>query len=831
MRLVARILCVFAALALLAGVVAGGGMWWLRESQPAYSGVVESVPVGSPVRVLFDELAVPHVFADGWNDAYFTIGYLHARDRLWQMEMQRRVGQGRVAEILGNRASDLDRFMRTLGLYHAAENSLRALSGETRQALQSYARGVNQYLDNREEPLPLEFQLTLHEPEPWQPADSVVWTKTMALILSGNYRKELLLAQLLSRLAPEQVMELFPGYRPDDPVTLPGQTSPDPPPAPPRPSPHPSALGSARLYVHEEIDELWPLGRVRPGGTIASNHWVVAGHYTESGAPILANDPHLALDAPSLWYLVRLEVGDRGVAGATVPGVPFHILGQNDSLAWGMTNTGSDVQDLVLERLKPGDPTQYLARGEWTAIAERREVIRVRFKEAIAHPVRSTRHGPLLSDVSPVAATVAGSGYVLALSFTALQGEDRTLDAVRELNVSRTWKEARDALEMVAAPQQNFVIADTEGSIGFIAPARVPIRDGYDGRLPVLGEIHDTLWMGDIPYEELPTASNPLQGWIANANNAVVDGGYPYVLSFDWEAPYRAARIESRLMERTRSAESPFTLEDAVDMQMDTVSLAALELLPAMTGIAAIEPASAAALERLRAWTGEMDRERPEPALFYLWISELDRALFADELGSIYPAFAGVHPRTIIGVLDGLHHWCDDVRTSTPVETCEQMLERSLSRAVAQGRALYGDDIETWRWGRLHRAPLRHALLGRLPGFRELFDIGIETGGGNYTLNRGATFVGATAEPGGQPPFSHVHGPGYRAVYDLKNPERSRFVISTGQSGNPLSRHYGDQVQPWRDGHYFPLFAEPEILLAKARGVLELKPREPTDKP
>ncbi len=875
MRTVWRVATFSVCLVLAAVAVGAGVLAWLYLDTPPLSGEISAEELSAEVNILFDGDAIPHVFADSWQDAHFALGYLHARDRLWQMEMQRRVGQGRVSEVLGKGALDLDRFMRTLGLYQAAESDVDTLSGPTRDALQAYSDGVNHYLTSRSEPLPLEFQLTFHEPEPWRPADSAVWVKTMALILSGNYQSELRRARLLSRVSPDRLAELFPDYDASDPITLGGghrrqgwdsirlksisdASSSDvhqPPGVGSTPARRAGQTGSARdsersvqsaapatlcrpavppdqrcqravrrpPFVSAELQRLWPLGDLVPGETSASNEWVVAGEHTETGSPILANDPHLALNAPTLWYLARIQVRDRWIIGGTVPGFPFHVLGQNDSVAWGMTNTGGDVQDLVIETLDPDNPDRYWAGDDWKAVSVRQETIRVRFGGEVVHPARSTHTGPLLSDVSPQAAELVGPNRATALVFTALQPGDRTLDAMRALGLSHSWSEARDALRHIASPQLNVAFADTAGVIALLSPARVPVRARHDGRFPINGGDVSPVWSGYVPYEQLPFVSNPLDGWIANANNALVDDGYPFFIGAEWEPPYRARRIDGRLR-RDVPGNDGYSVADAMALQKDTISGAALELLPLLTAIPGDSPAAERALEALRRWDGNMLRDRPEPALFYLWLRALNRTLFLDDLGEHYTDYAGLHPRVVRNVLTGLGHWCDDITTTERVESCAHALHSSLARALDDGRNLFSGDFEAWRWGTLHRARFPHPLFDLVPGLGSLFDISIETDGGNYTVNRGASYPGPVEPTNSDSPFAHRHGPGYRAVYDLEDPAQSRFIISTGQSGNPLSAHYGDMVERWRDGEYLTLLVDLADLLELSSGRLRLIP-------
>ncbi len=810
-------------LPILVGVLLLGLGLWLRMSLPEPSGHVASPEIGAEVEVIFDSSAVPHIFADSLTDAYFALGHLHARDRLWQMETQRRVGQGRMSEILGTLTLDLDRTLRALDLYRSARRSFEQLPPVVRNALNAYSAGVNHYLRQPAAPLPLEFQLTFHRPEPWHPADTLVWFKTMALVLGRDYRSELLRARLLSVVEPERLEELFSMKVPGDPVTVQQRNW-------QMPRPWPKPRGPLRPLAAESVAALPgglnaklarpPLFDVR-GETRASNIWVVAGRHTESGKPILANDPHLALDAPSLWYLARIVTPGLELAGATVPGVPFHLLGQNGRLAWGITATGIDAQDLAVESLPAAE------NDPESVIRSRRETIDVRFDDPVEQTVRSSPRGPILSDVDPVAAGLVGEDRAMALLATVFTDRDTTAAALHALNRATNVDDAFAAMRGLTGTNLNMVFADSDGEIAYLAAGLVPLRHRGDGWLPQAVEGDEPLWSGFVPFEHLPRTRNPERGWIFSANNAIVDDAYPYFLGYEWESPYRARRVIELLESGTAAEALPYTVEDAMAMQRDTRSLAALELLPILAQVSTNEPDLQQALDLLLGWDGEMLRDRPEPLLFWSWVRALNRLVFADELGtSLYDAYAGFRPEVLARVLGGDGDWCNSTATPRWRERCEELIVDALRSALAAGREQYGTDITRWRWGEVHTAPLQHRLLSRIPLLAQLVDISVETDGGNYTLNRGASYGGAVADGDDDNPFAHVHGAGYRAVYDLARPENSRFVISTGQSGNPLSPHYDDFVERWRDGEYVRIAGSRPELRAGALGVLRFAPEQ-----
>lgn len=797
MKRLRRVIGAVLVIAMVMPAAALGGAWlWLRQGLPERDERYTVAGLDGEVEVLRDRHAIPHVFARSERDAHFALGWLHAQDRLFQMEMMRRIGTGRLAEVVGEAGLRTDRYMRTLGFHRQAEASYAALSADTREALNAYARGVNAWLERRTGPLPLEFQLLRHEPEPWRPADSIVWGKLMALQLSTNANGELHRARLLQRLTPEQVADLDP----------------------PHPDGAPTTLAASLDGALEGIDFGRWAGTALPelGPSKASNEWVLSGERTSTGKPLLVNDPHLGLAAPILWYLARIETPGLSLTGATVPGVPFHVLGHNGRIAWGLTTTGTDVQDLYVERLDPGDRSRYLTPTGARPFTVREEVIRIKGGGEERLSVRETRHGPVISEVETGAADVVPEGHVLALAFKGLSDRDTSAQALHRLNRAGDWDAFRAALTDFVAPQQNFVFADVDGNIGFLTPGRVPVRAAGKGRLPVPGWTDAYAWVGEIPFDELPQAWNPPSGRIVNANNRVVGPDYPWFLTGDWDAPYRARRIEQVLAARP--------VQDTASSQAllgDTVDLAARELLEAMLTVAPTDPRAAEAVRRLSAWDGTMDRDAADPLIFHWWVRELNRNVAADELGDMFARAGWLEPGALRRMLTERTAWCDDVTTEATVETCEEIVLRSLDQALDRSTERHGSDMATWRWGAEHRAPLPNRVLESVPVLGDLVDIGVETDGSRHTVNRGA-FHGGWG--GDAAPFAHEHGAGFRAVYDMADPARSLFIVATGQSGNPLSPHYDDLVEAWRDGRHVTIAGRREALAGEATARLVLAP-------
>ncbi len=767
-----------------------------RVLLPTYHGTETVKGIQASIEIVRDVHAIPHIYAQSPTDAAFAMGYAHAQDRLWQMETQRRVGAGRLAEIVGERAIETDRFIRTLNLYRVAQRNFRQLSPNIRQIYEAYAAGVNAWLESDTRVLPPEFHLLDHTPEPWQPADSLVWLKMMAWTLGDNYRDELLRARLASQLSQEQLQDLW-AQHPDDP-----------PPGP--------FLEMTATDMDIDLTALTATSSGQAGFGLGSNSWVLAGHRTQSGQPLLANDPHLMLTIPGFWYLAHLHTPDFAVMGATLPGLPFPLLGQTRHFAWGFTNTAPDVQDLFIERTDPQDPDRYLTPTGSLPFATRNEVIFVRGEEPIEFTVRETRHGPVVSDVIPMDTESLKSGQLLSFAWTALSEDDRSGEAVVLAPTAQSTESFVQAMQKLGAPQMNTLFANREGNIGFMAPGRIPIRNLGRGHLPAPGWSNTHRWMGYIPYDQLPRVENPPSGQIVSANHRIIPLDYPYFITDNWAPPYRAKRIEQLLENQDRHTVESFTV-----IQQDIVSLAAARLLPVLLALTspATSPAEQQALDQLTGWNYQMDPNKAEPLLFMAWIRELMRSLFADELGDHFEDWWDIRIEVIHRALTQRQSWCDNIVTREP-ESCRDQVTGALKTALTFLNARYGPDMAMWQWGDAHGVRMTNRFLGEIPLIGAWFNIRMSTGGARETVNAGGFDV-----TDDKAPFAQNHGAGYRAVYDLAHPERSVFMTSTGQSGHPLSTHYRNLATDWRDGKYLPMLWDRSQVQADALGTLLLIPQ------
>ncbi|MCW5745248.1 MAG: penicillin acylase family protein [Alphaproteobacteria bacterium] len=749
----------------------------LRTSLPDYQATLRVAGPQAAISIVRDRNAVPHIFAGSLEDAVFGLGYVHAQDRLWQMEMMRRAGAGRLSEVIppllaGPAVTNMDRTVRALGVYRRAQDSLNALSPRTRKLLEAYSAGVNAHIAAHKGSFGPEFTLLQVEPEPWQPADSLVWSKLMALSLDGNWRAELFRARLAKKLGEARALQLFPQLGDDRDSTL-------------------SILGDALLRL--PLDRLFDVtDSVLTRKREASNEWVIAGTHSSSGKPLLANDPHLGLSAPGVWYLARLAGPDFDIRGASSPGSPAIVLGHNGRIAWGFATTNLDSQDLFVERVDPVDPGKYLTPDGSRPFGVREEYINVRFGEQLKIRLRTTRHGPVISDVLDPKSVEAPDGHVLALSATALEPADTSAEGFLELGLARNWEQFLAAARKIVSPMQNIVYADTDGNIGFVAPARVPIRRKGDGFLPVPGWSGEYDWAGFVPFEELPRAFNPPSGIVVNANARLVPGSYRHFISREWAEPYRQRRANAML-----SGAGQHSVGSMIAIQEDTLSPDAADTLPPLLALEPRDGRERRAMEVLRHWDRRMLADAPGPLIYNAWLRALQRKLYADELGEeLFKGFVSPSVGFVVSILRDRPEWCDDVTTAR-TETCPEMMLAALDMALDELQARYGPAIEGWRWGDAHPAAHRHALFDPVPLLRDVASVRFPADGGMDTLNRAAPSFRDGPEP-----YAAVHGAGLRAIYDFDDLDNSRFAIPLGESGNFLSPWYANFVPSWRAFEY-----------------------------
>ncbi|MBN9889034.1 penicillin acylase family protein [Salipiger abyssi] len=789
------------------------------RSLPDYDKELAVDGIGAGVEIVRDNSAVPHIFAETDADAFFGLGYAHAQDRLWQMVLMRRTVQGRLSEIFGRRTLDTDLLLRRLDLYPLAVRSVAAQDPQALAALRAYAAGVNARIDEinaeslgRGAP---EFFLFNAPVAPWQPADSIALVKLMALQLSGQFRDEILRARTSLLLPdPNRLADILPDAPGSGTAALPDYASLFPGKTLPRyaGTPHPEG----------------PLSPVPERGFAgASNAWAAAPARSAGGGTLMANDPHLGFTAPSTWYLARLQLAQGGVIGGTIPGVPAVMLGRSQRLAWGITSSYLDDQDLYIEELNPDNPQEYRTPDGWKRFETRRTIVEIKDEAPVTVTLRWTDNGPVLPKSRFDLEAITPPGHVVSMSWTALSGEDTSLSGALRLMRAGSVDEALDAAPLYVAPSQMLTVIDRE-HIGLKLVGAMPRRDAAhqsQGRLPSPGWIETNRWQGMLPDASNPVWTDPAGGIVGNTNNKIIDRPFPLHVSYDWGDSQRVMRWTQLMQGR-----QVHTRDSFIEAQLDTVSPAARTLLPLIgrdlwyTGEAAPagtpERQRQRALELLANWNGEMNEHLPEPLIYAAWLRALQERLIRDELGPLADAFDHVEPLFIERVyrnVDGAGVWCDVIR-SVAVESCSDISRMALDDALVWIGEQYGTALESLRWGDAHQAMHKHTVLGDIPLLRYFVNIRQSSSGGDFTLERGRT-SGRDPEP-----FLSVHGATYRGVYDFADPDSSVFINSTGQSGHFLSRHYDDLGTLWRRGEYIPMSLDAGLARAASIGVTQLVP-------
>lgn len=818
------------AVALLAGT---GAAVYVQRSFAVLDGKITVAGLAQPVRVQRDGADVTHVQAATPQDAWFAMGYVHAQERTWQLEFNRRVMHGELSEVFGPATLETDKLMRALDIMGSARRQYAGLPQYAKDALQAYSRGIHAFHGQRPQALPPEFLVLGAKPggakgAVWEPEDSVGWALMMALDLGGNWGTEFARLSVARTLDTDRLWQLMPPYPGEPPAASAdlaalyrqlgvyraagaGSTAarqPD--------GAQAIAAGRGEGPLSRQVSAgmlAWAEELTRNAGTNegkGSNNWAIAGTRTVSGKPLLANDPHLGLSAPAIWYFAGLKapagtasdgtpIGPINAVGATLPGLPFVVLGRTDKVAWGFTNTGPDVQDLYLEQINPADATQYRTPDGWAPFAVRTETIRVKGEADVQLNLRSTRHGPVLSDVQKSHTDVLDlKKYVLALRWSALDADNQTVVAGFKTNQSQSVDELFAGLAHYHSPMQSVVAADVEGNIRFKAAGRVPLRDAANdirGVAPSPGWDARYDWKGWIPYDQTPQDDGG-KGWVATANQRITPPGYPHFLTQDWALPYRYERI-AQLIEATPK-------HDAASMQAlhgDITSLATRRLLPHLQRTTSSHALAAAAQQQLQGFDGVMDASQPAPLIFAAWVDELARGVIAARIGE--DRFAATYgKRDYRAALEGILErndtwWCQP-------STCAEQSAAALGRALDRLQAAYGMDPAAWRWGAAHPALSVHRPFGNVPALARFFDVSVPSHGDAYTVNVGQYNAGEAKGP-----FVNRHAASLRAMYDLADLEQSRFIYQTGQSGLVFSPRYRDMSTTWAQTGYRALQSQP----------------------
>lgn len=823
MKLLARIgLILLGILALLLVVLAIVGVVNVRRPFPETATTLTLPGLEDEVNVYRDENGIPHIYAQNEHDLFLAQGYVHAQDRFWQMEFWRHVSLGRISEMVGEAGVSNDTFIRTMGWNRIAQDSLAYYENEAPEMLEimeAYSEGVNAYIAEQGDNISLNYTILglvgdKWEIEPWEPLHTIAWAVVMADDLGGNWSSEIRRANLINELGEGTTANLLPFYPYDSrPVMVPTE-----------------AMDIE--FTNDEVEALYQQlqevnwenvntnivgsypeeGFLGSGGYVGSNNWVISGDHTDTGMPLLANDPHLGIQMPAIWYQVGLHAPGFNVAGFSFAGVPGIVIGHNDNIAWGVTNISADVQDLYIEKINPTNPNQVEFMGQWEDMEIIEEVIKVNGGEDVVVEVKITRHGPIISDLRD------DTSDVLAMRWTAHEPM-RSLQAIMGLNIAENYDEFREALRFWDVPSQNFVYADIEGNIAYQMPGLVPIRANGDGLVPVPGWTGEYEWEGWIPYEELPAILNPEWGYIATANHAIVDENYPYFITYYWADGDRGQRIVD-MIEAEINGDGEVSQADMARIQNDSYSLMADSYIPLLEGLSSNNDKVQAALERLRGWDRQARRDSVPAALFEIFYMHLAQNTLADEVGEDnVSSFGGRVLFHQLAVNDEAIWW-DDVSTDA-TESQADILLQALAETVTWFEENVGDDMNEWTWGSIHTATFTSNPLGE-SGISAIESV---VNRGPFPADGGSSIVNANSWSWGEPAKVRGHV-SMRMLVDMSNFDASEWIIPTGASGHPYHPNYDDQIELWLNGEYLPMLWSEEMVMDTAVNHLILQPGE-----
>lgn len=808
---------------LLAGIVLLAAVFALAyhfasRSLPPLEGRFTAPGITAPVEIVRDTAAIPHILGQTEVDSFFGLGFVHAQDRLWQMTMLRRTVQGRLSEIFGPRTLRIDEAMRRFDLYRLAQQSVFAQDTRSLAALEAYSAGVNAWLAEvnrgaRGRGAP-EFFLFPPEIAPWTPADSIAIIKLMGVTLSTQLSDEVLRARAALVLPEERLNDILPLAPGTGVVELPQTTQ----------------LTPGRTTDQVKLTDLLLSPFPARGMGSASNAWVVSGERAALGQALLANDPHLEFTAPAIWYLARVNLEEGGVIGGTIPGMPVVLVGRNEDLAWGLTSAYADDLDLFIEEPVSGQTGMVHGPDGPEPLRQESVVVKVKDEAPVTLDLQWSENGPILPGSLFDLGAITPPGFAMSVSWSLLSGEDTSISAALDLMRARSIDQALVAAAKYIAPPQMLTLADRNGIAMVLAGAlpRRAARHETMGRLPSRGWLSQNRWQGMFGTAANPLFRDPESGALGTTNNKIIERPFPFHVSYDWGDTQRIRRLSKLIADR-----DVHTRESFIEAQLDTVSVPARSLLPLVAAelwyqdeaapVGTVDRRRREALDLLAEWNGEMNEHLPQPLLYEAWMRALQQRLIRDELGAELAAeFSRPDPLFIERVfrdVDGASAWCD-VTPSSGKEACADMARFALDDALIWLDERYGQNLEALHWGDAHQATHDHPVLGNVPGLNWFVNIRQSSSGGDHTLMRGAS--GGSA----QNPFFNSHGAAYRGVYDLADPDSSVFVISTGQSGHPLSRFYDNLSELWRRGDYVTMSLDPSLARAASVGTTYLIPED-----
>lgn len=815
-RIRAWLIRIVLVLLILVIVVASAGIVLVRRTWPEVSGTLTAPGLAASVTVIRDRWGVPHIYAQNEHDLFFAQGYVHAQDRLWQIEIDRRIASGTLSEILGSETVQSDRLLRTVGMRRMAEQTWATLDQDHRAILEAYSAGVNNYIDTHRNRLPLEFTLLGVDPAPLTPIDMLAWANLLAFHEDLNFKYELWLARFISELGETRARQLLPAYADVSPLIIPPKTS--------------GQAGAASFAIPSGVGNYNWLRAASAGahtgvagwasdlsGGLNSNNWSISGSRTTSGKPILANDPHLPLALPFSLYENDLHGGRFNTSGFTFPGIPLVLFGHNQRIAWGITNTSADVEDAYIEKLDdPQNPTQYEFMGAWRKLEIAPETILVKGEDPVRFNVLLTRHGPIMNDVlkggSWVEPLTAPDGQPISMHWNLYEGSTN-LTGLVAINLASNWGEFRAAVQHWDSISENFAYADVDGNIGYQMAGRIPIRaPGDQGTVPKPGWTDQYEWRGFIPFDQLPSMLNPQRGFISTANNRIVSDEYPYWLSNLWDVGYRAKRLDDLL-----SATSSATIEDMQRIQADTYSPPAEILRPYLAAVQPQNEVQTRALAAVNAWDLNCTTGAVGPAIYETWFRFLLEDTIRDTYGEVRAENMDdltINKQTLMmikAMADPNDPWFQGANRSR-----DDLVRRSFGQAVDWLSANYGSDPNQWQWGRMHTVTFTHipfGLSGIAPLERFFNGQTIPTPGCSMSINVAGNWSDWPAVD---------FGVSMRSIMDLSDWDRSLAVVAPGESGLPFAPHREDLALLWKDVRYHPMLFSRTAVEQNAEDTLTL---------
>jgi penicillin G amidase len=785
-------------------LIAGGIFYkMLSSSLPQYSGEISSTKIINDIEVYRDSFAVPYIIAQNDEDAAFALGFLHAQERMFTMDIIRRAGEGRLSEVLGKNALPFDNMFRTVGISRNIKKNLSRYKSDVMKILQAYSNGVNAFLDERKGNYGIEFDVLGYQPEKWKPLHSLIVIKMMAWELNISWWTDISFTELIQKLGKEKVSEILPDYPQNAPTIIADNFN------------YLPAINSS----FAETDKAFRKFIGWTGTHIGSNNWVVNANKSVSGKPIIANDPHLAFGAPGKWYAAviknkNLPTGQAGwnVAGVTLPGVPGIVIGKGENISWVLTNVMNDDSDFYIEKLD-SSKTKYFVDGEWKNLVIIKDTIKIKNEKPQIIEIAETYRGPIISNIHPfsfIYNSEETKSPPISLHWSGNDFSDELLAFIK-INKAQNWNEFKDGVKYFGIPGQNFVYADAQGNIGYIMGARIPIRNNNNPTMIFDGTTSENDWKGFVPANEIPTILNPAENFIASANNKTLKD-FTYHISNLWEPSSRIDRIRELLTHKDKHS-----VKDFQNYQMDIVSPYArtivLHLLNSFDGIKVKDKNLNTSLELFRKWDFEMNKYSQTPAIYSVFLKHLLKNIYYDEMGDdLYNKFiflANVPYRSLLQILDKPESsWFDNVKTNH-FETKNEIIRKSLADALTYLEEKFGKDLIEWQWGRLHKVTFKHSFSGNFSLLDEYINIGpFEIGGDGTTINNTEYPFAKSIDEYAMfrhNEFDNVLGPSMRFIYDFANPEEFYLTLTTGQSGNVMSEHYRDQNPLWLKGKYMKL--------------------------